>query len=288
MDHAEAPASTAALFDTQSFPIDRPGSAGCERLVGSARAALEERNCAVVDGLVRPETLEAMRGEAAAGATRATYSEAWFNPYFSTPPRDRPAGHPLRRLALRRHGMIRADRFDADGTIRTVFANPDLTRFVAACLGLDTLHPYRDPYGCVNVNVQQPGREFSWHFDHNDFTVSILLQAPDEGGVFEYAPDIRTAEDENYDEVRKVLDGDRSRVRTLGLRPGSLQLFRGGNTLHRVTAPGGGTDRLCLLLSYVGDPGRVASPEYARRLWGEVHPLQAAAAAGLTGTIRRP
>ena len=282
MRYADAPAgavTTAALFDTANFPIDQPDSAGYERLVGSARTGLAEHNCVVIDGMVRSSTLVAMCCEAVAQAPAATCTEAWLNPYFSTPPRDCPADHPLRRLALRRHGMIRADRFDTGGTIRAVFENSDLTRFVAACLGYETLHAWRDPYGCVNVNVQQPGRDFSWHFDHNDFTVSILLQAPDDGGVFEYAPDIRTAEDENYDEVRKVLDGDRSRVRTLELSPGNLQLFRGGNTLHRVTAPRGGTDRLCLLLSYVEDPDHMTSPEYARRLWGEVHPMQAQAAA---------
>ena len=285
MRYADVPASaavtTAALFDTENFPLDQPDSADYERLVGSARTRLEEHNCVVIDGMVRSSTLEAMCGEAVAKAPWATYSEAWLNPYFSTPPRDCPADHPLRRLALRRHGMIRADRFDTDGMIRAVFENSDLTRFVAACLGYETLHTYRDPYGCVNVNIQQPGRDFSWHFDHNDFTVSILLQAPDDGGIFEYVPDIRTAEDENYDKVRKVLDGDRSRVCTLELSPGNLQLFRGGNTLHRVTAPKGRTDRLCLLLSYVENPDCMASPEYARRLWGEVHPMQTQAAAAV-------
>ena len=70
-----------------------------------------------------------------------------------------------------------------------------------------------------------------------------------------------------------MLDGDRGDVRVLDLQPGDLQLFRGGNTLHRVTAPSGDSDRLSLLLSYVEDPEHIATPEYAERLWGEVHPL---------------
>jgi hypothetical protein len=47
--------------------------------------------------------------------------------------------------------------------------------------------------------------------------------------------------------VKQVLDGDRTSVRTLFLRAGDLQLFKGGNTLHRVTAPIG-EDRHSLLL----------------------------------------
>ena len=138
MRYADAPAgavTTAALFDTANFPIDQPDSASYERLVGSARTGLAEHNCVVIDGMVRSSTLAAMCCEAVAQAPAATCTEAWLNPYFSTPPRDCPADHPLRRLALRRHGMIRADRFDTGGTIRAVFENSDLTRFVAACLG---------------------------------------------------------------------------------------------------------------------------------------------------------
>ena len=89
--------------------------------------------------------------------------------------------------------------------------------------------------------------------------------------MFEFAPDIRTGTSENYEEVQKVLDGDRAKVETLRLRPGDLQLFRGGYTLHRVSAPVN-EGRQSLLFSYVTDPSRIASAEYAERLWGEVHP----------------
>ena len=241
-------------------------------MVRAAHAGLTEHNCARLPNFVRPEVLDAMQAEATNLAGHATYTEAWLNPYFSDPPDNTPAGHPLRQFSLRQHGMIRGDRFSRDGGIWSAFQNEDLCRFVADCLGYETLHPYADPYGCVNVNVQPAGCEFAWHFDHNDFTVSIGLSQPEEGGVFEYVPDIRTTTDENYADVKMVLDGDRTKVRTLRLRPGDLQIFRGGYTLHRVTAPDG-ERRLSLLLSYVQDPAKIASPEYAQRLWGEAHPL---------------
>jgi len=266
--------STDDLFDTARYPIGQSGTDAYRRLVEGARQALDDDNCAVLEGFIRDGSLEAMRREGRQRAPEATYTEAWLNPYFSTPPENCPPDHPLRRFALRRHGMVRGDRFGTDGTIWTVFKNSDLLRFVADCLGYERLHTYRDPFGCVNINVQQPGCEFSWHFDHNDFTVSVLLQAPEDGGLFEYAPDIRTADDERYDAVQEVLDGDRGRVRTLALRPGDLQLFRGGKTLHRVTAPEGATQRLSLLLSYVEHPDQIATPDYSERLWGEVHAMQ--------------
>ena len=50
--------------------------------------------------------------------------------------------------------------------------------------------------------------EFAWHFDTNEFTVSILVQAPERGGLFEFAPNIRTPEDGCYRDVAEVIAGD--------------------------------------------------------------------------------
>lgn len=274
---ADAPATsglgTRDLFDTRRYGLDDRASAAYRDLVAHAREELHDDNCVVLPGFVRPTVLQAMQAEGTEQSGSATYTKKWLNPYFSEPPEDVPESHPLKRMALRCHGMVRADWFAQDGTIWSLFRNEDLCRFVADCLGYETLFTYRDPFGCVNINVQKPGREFSWHFDHNDFTVSMLLHEPEGGGIFEYVPDIRTSENENYDAVRAVLDGERQSVRTLALKPGDLQLFRGGNTLHRVTAPTGKLDRQSLLLSYVTNPRHIATAAYAERLWGEVHPL---------------
>ena len=48
---------------------------------------------------------------------------------------------------------------------------------------------------------------FPWHFDGNDFTVSILVQQAEQGGDFEYVPNIRTSDDENFEGVNKILNG---------------------------------------------------------------------------------
>ena len=55
-----------------------------------------------------------------------------------------------------------------------------------------------------------------------EFTLSIMIQKPDEGGIFEYCPFIREPGKENFDEVKKVLDGDRTKVRQLKLEPGDF------------------------------------------------------------------
>lgn len=263
--------TTSQLFDTGRYPVDRPGAEEFDALVTQMRAGLAGTNCARLEAFVRPDVLARMQEEAERLAPGAVFHRASLNPYFSQPPEGTPEDHPLNRFSPRRHGMIRADRFDREGAVWTVFRNAHLRHFVATALGHERLHTYDDPFGSVNVNVQPEGCEFAWHFDNNDFTVSFGLKQSAAGGIFEYVPDLRSETDENYEGVKRVLDGDRSSVRSLTLVPGDLQLFRGGHALHRVTSPEGG-DRHSLLLSYATEPGAMTSAEKAIRIWGEAHP----------------
>ena len=75
------------------------------------------------------------------------------------------------------------------------------------CLGKDELHVYEDPVSNMIVNVQRAGQEFNWHFDTNEFTITMLLQPADQGGEFEHVPELRAPDDENDAGVTAVLDG---------------------------------------------------------------------------------
>jgi len=263
--------SSMDLFDLDRYPINQPDSAGYANLLKTVRNGVGTVACAQLADFIKPEVLKDMQREAEGLSGDAVFHSANLNPYFSQPPEGLAKDHPLNRYSARRHGMIRADKFSRDGVIWSVFQNADLCHFVADALGYETLYTYRDPYSAVNVNVQPDGSEFAWHFDNNDFTISFGLEQSEEGGDFEYVPNLRSHDDENYEGVQRVLDGDRSSTRTLKLRPGDLQLFRGGHTLHRVTAPKG-SKRHSLLISYVTDPASVMTPDKSERIWGEAHP----------------
>ena len=99
------------------------------------------------------------------------------------------------------------------------------------------MHELADPFAGLCLNVVTPGREHPWHFDTNEFAVSMLTQAPEDGGVFEYCPNIRSAGAENFDDVARcsAARGEHL-VRRLALRPGDLQLFTAGT--HSIGSPG--------------------------------------------------
>ena len=93
-----------------------------------------------------------------------------------------------------------------------------------------------------------------------------MIQKPEKGGIFEYCPNIREPGNENFDEVKKVLNGDRTRVKQLKLEPGDLQIFKGRFTLHRVTEVEGQKSRYMCIPAYVLDPWRVNTPEHSKAM----------------------
>jgi hypothetical protein len=116
-------------------------------------------------------------------------------------------------------------------------------------LGKDQFYRFADPLGACSINVFVDGGKHGWHFDESEFTVTLMLQAPESGGAFEYVPQIRGAANEK-EIVSRVLDGDRSQVVELPFSAGTLLIFGGQQTIHRVTQVSGKRPRLVPVLCY--------------------------------------
>jgi hypothetical protein len=107
------------------------------------------------------------------------------------------------------------------------------------------------------------GEALNWHFDRSEFTITLLLQAPEAGGAFQYRSGLRSESDPNYDGVARFLAGEDDAVETLPLTAGTLTLFKGKDTAHRVTPVAGARDRLVVVFSYYERPDVAFSPEAA-------------------------
>ena len=119
--------------------------------------------------------------------------------------------------------------------MRQLFEWDPLMEFIAAALKKDRLYRYADPMGALNLAVMGDGERLHWHFDQTDFVTSIALRPSEAGGDFEYVPLIRSATDENYPRVQRLLEGSSEDVVRVAMNPGTLLLFEGRNSIHRVT-----------------------------------------------------
>lgn len=238
--------------------------------LADARRDLAESGCCVLRDFITGPARETLRAECASLEAKAYYGEQIVNVYNTAPDPELPAGHPARWTTVRGNAFVARDDIPADFLIRRLYDSERFQRFLGDCFGIDELYPLADPLAGLTVNIVRPGMEHPWHFDTNEFAVSMVTQEPSGGGgVFQYCPGIRSASAENFDDVAAVLRGDAwSRVRSLTLRPGDLQLFHGRYSLHRVSPVRGGTARHSAIFAYTRKPGVMGTAERSRQLFG--------------------
>jgi hypothetical protein len=118
------------------------------------------------------------------------------------------------------------------------------------------------------------GDQLQWHYDQTDFVVSLAIQSADEGGDFDVVPRIRDAHDEQYDDVAALFAGDHSRVVTLAMTPGTLLIFEGRHSIHRVSPVAGRTVRHVGLLAYDTKPTTVSSELLREIRYGRTTPFE--------------
>ncbi len=269
----------AEIVDLERYPLDAPGSARWDEVVQRARAELAADGCTVLTGFVRPDMRATLRAEGAELAPHAYYRVEKVNAYNIPLDSELPPDHPATIVLERGNAFVARDLIPRTALIQVLYTSASFQRLIADCFGLPRLHEYTDPLAGLCLNVVAPGMSHPWHFDTNEFTVSMLTQEPDAGGVFEYCPRIRTPEAENLADVRAVLTGAGDRfVRRLTLRPGDLQLFQGRFSLHRVSPVAGTGQRHTAIFAYSDRPGIVGAVERTRQLFGRVLPDHLAAA----------
>ncbi len=260
------------LIDLTRYPIHLPDSERYREVLAQTRAALAADGCAVLKGFLTPDGVAALVQEADKASAHAHKSFNRTNAYFTQDDETLPSDHPKRQFFDRSNAFIPADNFAKDGPLRRVQDFPGFDDLIQACLQEPSFYRYADPLADAMVNMAVGGTGFPWHFDTNNFTVTLAVQNADSGGAFEYAPNIRQ-QGENFEAVKSVLDGTSDLVTSLRLEPGDLQLFRGRYSLHRVAPLDGPTPRYVGIFSYVEEPGMVATPERCQQLYGRVLPI---------------
>lgn len=150
-----------------------------------------------------------------------------MNPYFHSEKNPQyPDHHPVNTFIERSSGFIPGDSWDSSLAIDVLFRSDLLTNFIRDALETEAVHCYADPLAGLTANILDPGQQFAWHFDTNEFAVTAMIDEADDGGLFQYVPMIRNPDDEAFENIQRVLDGNLENVKTLELRAGDLQIFR--------------------------------------------------------------
>ena len=228
------------------------------------REQLNHAGALVLRQFLQPHALEAIIEEGNARRHLAYHTRSKHNVYLMKPDEAFSADHPRNRDVLSTKGCITDDVIAADSPLRQLYNDVLFKHFLCDVLGEEALHPYADPLSSINLHYASDGQELGWHFDNSSFAITLLVQKPLAGGVFEYVKDLRDADagEMNFDDVDAVLDA-RQPVDALEIDAGDLVLFRGRNSLHRVTPTEGEVTRMLAVLAYNTQPD-IALSETAR------------------------
>jgi len=249
------------ILDLDRFPLDRPGSPEWHELVERCRADLASVGMFNLEGFVRPSAIDRALGEIKPIMDTLSFTHRRaHNIYFKKDVPGLPADHPaLRRVETINHTVC-SDQIP-DSVPLWIYEWPQFAVFLAAAMNKEMLFAMRDPLARVNVIAYGAGEALNWHFDRSEFTTTLLLQAADAGGEFQYRSNLRTDTDPNYEGVARLLAGGDSEVKTLQLGGGTLNVFKGKNTAHRVTPARGTKERVVAVFSYYERPGVMFSKE---------------------------
>ncbi|MCP4980230.1 MAG: 2OG-Fe(II) oxygenase [Gammaproteobacteria bacterium] len=258
------------LINLQKYPLDRLDSEVGQVLVQQCMDDLEHKGMFTLKGFMRCEVVD----EILPGLLRNLQCESFtharsHNIYFNDHVDDLPADHPaLARVETINHTLC-GDQLAEP--LRQVYQWSGMTELLARVMDIPILYPMNDPLACANVMGYYEGEGLNWHFDRSEFTTTLLLQAPRQGGDFQYRQALRSEWNPNYEGVARLLRGEDSEVTTLKLGAGDLNVFRGKNTAHRVTPPVGNRARVITVFSYYETPGRMFSDEENMGFYGRTN-----------------
>ncbi len=237
--------------------------------IEAARLQLEGTGSAVIPNFVNAAALTSMVEEAKAGFEHAhrREMELGFNPKDELL-----LGDPvlLGRRSPFRMSSLGSDLLAEGKPLKRLYRSKDLIEFIREIVGEESLHCTTDPLINATVTYMGDGDQQGWHFDDNDFVVSLLLQGPESGGNFEYVPNATTLP---LSEIDKILDGESTLTQRLVPQPGTLLLFRGRKALHRVAPVSGSRLRIIVLLSYDRSPDFVYPDQVRLNALGRTSPI---------------
>ena len=259
------------MINTDKYIVD-PEDPRYQSRVAEFHKSFATTGVCVLDDFVKPELIAEAINNAKGKEQEAYYNLEKSNPYLEPVDTSLPKDDPRGMEGITTLKVIANDEIPEDTPLRKFYNEPHLTSFIRDIVGFANLYQYECPLGSLNMAIMNEGDKVRWHFDISDFVVTLALQNPEDGGHFEYVHNLRQPGKQNHHGVRKVLEGDRTEVQRLNAKPGTLVIFQGINTLHRVSPIKGTKQRINALLGFSPEPGADSSPFVKKMRYGRTQP----------------
>ena len=260
------------LIDLDRYPIDRLDNKAGQLLVAQCRSDLDDCAAAMLPKFVRQAVITKMAEEAESlvqvahryDGDRVTFYEEDDKGCSDDGSLDsavRSVRHPNRYCQILNY------QIPNHSDLRAIYLWPPLTEFIRQVLNVEQLFLSQCPHLALTMKVAYEGDTDGWHYDPNDGVITLVLQAADSGGEFEYAPNIRNKNDQNYAGVDRLFKSPDIEATRSALEPGTFTFFNGRHSMHRVR-PVGSTrqPRIVSIFSFDQRPDHFFAQGYIDKL----------------------
>lgn len=253
------------LVNTAKHPLgDSAYRVKCKR-------TLEQDGVLVLHDFLLADSISSIRSEGSENQHLAYYTTGEHTVYLAPQDPAHDENHPVNRQVTSSKGCITTDQIPQQSLLRQLYNSPVFKDFLSTVLQEAALYEYADPLSAINLHYASDGQELGWHYDNSSFAITLLIQKPDGGAEFQYVKDVRDADSGEmaFDATGKILDGELP-VTTLSMDEGSLVLFRGRNSMHRVTPTAGDVTRMLVVLAYNNMPNVSLSKSARMTFYGRL------------------
>ena len=233
MQHAQAMVVEEVVNFSQ-YPLGDP------EFTARCKSEIDDNGVLVLPSFLLPVAIKSIRAEGEANKHLAYYTTSKHNLYLSLSDPAFPIDHARNRQVSSSKGCITTDQIPSGSGLQVLYRDESFKAFLCNVLSEARLYEYADPLSSINLHFAEHGQELGWHFDNSSFAITLLIEKPEAGSRFEYMKDLRDADakgterEMNYEGVAAMLDGE-TQPQVLEMEPGALVLFRGRNSIHRVS-----------------------------------------------------
>ena len=233
---------------------------------------LRKKSVLTLENFLNKECLYSIQKEAQLLAGKAFYCSqkhtVLLNQYNESIDRE----DPLNIEVISDKGCVPHDLIEPNSQLNLLYHSSNFKNFLIRVLDIKNIFPYTDTLSSINYNYYQNEQQLGWHFDNASFAITLMIQSPDKGGVFEY---INKGRDYNSNFIDKdfiysVLNDD-VKVKQLVVNPGTLVLFYGRNYLHRVTPVESIKPRILVTLNYNEEDNIKLSENARKTFFGRIN-----------------
>ncbi len=224
--------------------------------INKCKAQISKKSLLVLNNFLTKECLNELNSEAISLMDKAFYCSQNHTILLNKHDKTLKKDDPLNIEVKSDKGCVPHDLIDKNSKLNILYKSIIFKNFLKDVLNLNYLFPYSDPLSSINYNFYQKNQQLGWHFDNASFAITLMIQAADSGGEFEYVSEGRDYSRDFIDKtyIRNILNNSII-PKKINAAPGTLVLFYGRNYLHRVTPVISDKSRILVTLNYNEEEG---------------------------------